>query len=75
MAAELDRGGGQKDHGFRMVTEKPHGFVAERILVSDVVRLVHDDQIKSRGWVQIQQTLLDLSLATSARSIEKDFVE
>ncbi len=75
MVAKLDRRRRQKDHCFRVVTEKPHGLVAERILIPDMVRLVYDDQIEARGWVQIQQTLFAFSLAVRARAIEKDFVE
>ena len=51
MTAKLDWSSGQKDSGFRMVTEKPDRIVIGGVLVSDVVRLVYNNQIETRGRV------------------------
>ena len=75
MASKLDRCCRQKDNRFGVVTEEPHRLVAESVLISDVVRLVHDDEIKTWRWVQIQKPFFSLPLAARPRTIKKDFVE
>ena len=48
VATKLYGGRRQKDDGFGMVTEEPHRLMAEGVLISDVVRLVYNDEIKAR---------------------------
>jgi hypothetical protein len=63
ITSELDRCRSQEDDSLSVVTEKAHSFVAECILISDMVRLVNDDEIEARRRVEVKQPLLALSLA------------
>jgi len=52
ITAELDRGGRQENYRLRVIAEKLHGLMAERVLVSDMVGLIDNNQIEAGWWIK-----------------------
>ena len=69
VAAELDRGGRQENYRFRVIAEKLHGFMAECILVSDVVSLIDNNQIESGWWIKVEEAFFPLPPSFGSRAI------
>ena len=57
MVAKLNRRRSQKDRGFGVIAEEPDRLVSVGIRIADMMRLVHDDEIKARRRVQSQKPL------------------
>ncbi len=58
-----------------MIAEKLHCLVAERVLVSDMVGLVNDNQVETRRRIEIQETFFPFPLSFRRRAIKKRFIE
>ncbi len=65
MAAKLDWGSGQEYRRFCMIAEKSYGPVGIGLLITDMMRFIHDHEIETWRRIQIQETLSGSSLALS----------
>lgn len=54
-AAQLHGRCGEEDHGFRVVAEVVDTTMSPRIRVPGMMRLINDDQIKSRRRIEVNK--------------------
>ena len=75
VAAKLDRGSRQKNNRFSMIAEKFYSLMTECILISNMVGLINNNQIKARWWIKVQETFFPLPLFFGSRTIQERFIK